>query len=322
MEQAADQVRAMLDEARRDAQTDRRRDHQEGPGRGRGLPPAGRARHRQARDQALAEIWTKTADLAVTVAGKVLDRELGDDDHRRLVEVAIDRAARRPNGQRGPRMSTGPQTRDNAPRSRPATRSSTRPPPSWPAPTPRPCSTPPSKEGQADAVVDELEELHRRRLAGPARFADLLTSPASGHEEKDRLLDRDLRGPGPAVVVRFLRVLNRHGRLDLLRPIVRQARERRGPPPEPPSGRRSARPCRSTRASRRPSRAARPDARRREPVVRFEVDPSLIGGLVVQVGDDVYDASVRSQLERLRREIVQVRIREVRKRLAATSVAE
>jgi F-type H+-transporting ATPase subunit b len=41
-----------------------------------------------ARDQALGEIWTKTADLAVSVAGKVLSRSIGEDDHRRLVELA------------------------------------------------------------------------------------------------------------------------------------------------------------------------------------------------------------------------------------------
>jgi F-type H+-transporting ATPase subunit delta len=36
------------------------------------------------------------------------------------------------------------------------------------------------------------------------------------------------------------------------------------------------------------------------PVLRVEVDPALIGGLVVQVGDDVYDASIRTHLARLR----------------------
>ncbi len=42
-----------------------------------------------AKDQALMEIWSSTADLAVSVAGKVLSRELGDADHKRLVEMAM-----------------------------------------------------------------------------------------------------------------------------------------------------------------------------------------------------------------------------------------
>ncbi len=43
----------------------------------------------QARDQALGEIWTRTADLAVSVAGKVLSRELGPEEHRRMVGTAM-----------------------------------------------------------------------------------------------------------------------------------------------------------------------------------------------------------------------------------------
>ncbi len=42
-----------------------------------------------ARDQALAEIWEKTADMAVSVAGRVLSKELTDADHKRLVASAI-----------------------------------------------------------------------------------------------------------------------------------------------------------------------------------------------------------------------------------------
>ena len=36
----------------------------------------------------------------------------------------------------------------------------------------------------------------------------------------------------------------------------------------------------------------------------FEVDPSLIGGFVVQVGDYMLDASVRNQIETIRRQFV------------------
>lgn len=88
MEQAAEQVRALIDQARRDAtavadQISRK-----------AQADADAARERAerdiatARDQALLDIYSKAADLAVTVAGKVLKRELNESDHRRLVEVA------------------------------------------------------------------------------------------------------------------------------------------------------------------------------------------------------------------------------------------
>lgn len=89
MAAAGDQVRALLDEARKEAAATAdsivRKAQQE----------AESARQRAereiggARDQALMEIWSKTADLAVSVAGRVLAKELNESDHRRLVEVAL-----------------------------------------------------------------------------------------------------------------------------------------------------------------------------------------------------------------------------------------
>ena len=38
---------------------------------------------------------------------------------------------------------------------------------------------------------------------------------------------------------------------------------------------------------------------------RFEVDPSLIGGVLARIGSTVYDGSIRGQLDNLRRQIAQ-----------------
>ena len=54
-----------------------------------------------ARDQALSEIWTKTTDLAVSVAGKVLSKNLDGDEHRRLIESAMSELPASANGQGG-----------------------------------------------------------------------------------------------------------------------------------------------------------------------------------------------------------------------------
>ena len=50
------------------------------------------------------------------------------------------------------------------------------------------------------------------------------------------------------------------------------------------------------------------------PVITLEVDPSLIGGLVVQVGDEVYDASVRTRLEQLRGRLIERKTHEIQSR--------
>lgn len=178
-----------------------------------------------------------------------------------------------------------------------------------------------AKDGQAEAVVGELEEVLDDVLRPNPGFAALLTGPAMGAEQKDALLVRLFEGRARPVVTRFLRVLNRHGRLDLLETIVRQARaeiDRRH------NRRRvhvrTAAPLDEGHQAALHDRLGR--MLRAEPVIEYAVDPELIGGLVVQVGDEVYDASVRSQLERMRREIVEGRVHEVRRRFAATAIAE
>jgi F-type H+-transporting ATPase subunit b len=88
MAQAADQVRALLDEARRDAEANAQTIVQRAQAEAEDSRNRARREIETARDQALVEIWTRSADLAVSVAGKVLARELTPDDQRRLVEAA------------------------------------------------------------------------------------------------------------------------------------------------------------------------------------------------------------------------------------------
>jgi len=89
MAATADEVRALIEEARRDAQAAgdeiiRKAQAEAEASRDRAQREIG-----VARDQALVEIWSKTADLAVSVAGRVLARELNESDHRRLIETAM-----------------------------------------------------------------------------------------------------------------------------------------------------------------------------------------------------------------------------------------
>jgi F-type H+-transporting ATPase subunit b len=98
MAETSDQIRALIEKAHKDAEATAndilRKAQEEGEA----------ARHRaereigNAKDQALIEIWNKSAELAVAVAGKVLSRELNESDHRRLVEVATTELPERPNG--------------------------------------------------------------------------------------------------------------------------------------------------------------------------------------------------------------------------------
>jgi F-type H+-transporting ATPase subunit delta len=167
--------------------------------------------------------------------------------------------------------------------------------------------------GQIDPVLDELDELVADVVLGQPRFGALLASPSLPAAEKDRILTRTFENRAHPLLVRFLRVLNRRGRLGLIGPIARAARA-----------------TWDRRQNRRPvlvrSAVALDDAQRSAlserlarmlsatPMLSYQVDPSLIGGLVVQVGDDVYDASVQSRLQQLRHRLIEGKKYEIQSR--------
>jgi F-type H+-transporting ATPase subunit b len=101
MAQASEQVRALIDAARRDAQSAADDIVHKAQAEAESTRQRAERDIHTARDQALLEIWTKTADLAVTVAGKVLSRQLSPEDQRRLVEVAQAELPASPNGRGG-----------------------------------------------------------------------------------------------------------------------------------------------------------------------------------------------------------------------------
>jgi F-type H+-transporting ATPase subunit b len=89
MDQAYAEIPKMMDEARRDAQNlaeeMRAKANQD--------IQAERARLRReidmARDQALQELWNQAAQLATLISAKAIGRSLSEDDHRRLVDEAL-----------------------------------------------------------------------------------------------------------------------------------------------------------------------------------------------------------------------------------------
>ena len=87
--EATDEVRGMLEEARRDADATRQSIVAEA--RKAADDEKARARHEigLAKDEALAQIADRAGDLAVEVAGKFLREKLGRDDQARLVRDSV-----------------------------------------------------------------------------------------------------------------------------------------------------------------------------------------------------------------------------------------
>jgi F-type H+-transporting ATPase subunit delta len=130
-----------------------------------------------------------------------------------------------------------------------------------------------------------------------------LASGAIGREPKAALIRSTFEGRASELFVNFLFVLNDHERLDLLRPIASAYRQLR----DQQAGLmrvqiRSALPLPEDQRERLRQELRR--SFRKEPLLEAEVDPDLLGGIVVRVDDWLYDGSVRSQLQTIRNQLI------------------
>ena len=96
MAEASEEVRGLLEEARRDAETTKQAIVAEA--RKAAEDERNRAKHeiQLAKDDALSQIAEKAGHLAVEVAGKFLREKLGSDDQARLVRDSVASLSRRP----------------------------------------------------------------------------------------------------------------------------------------------------------------------------------------------------------------------------------
>ena len=152
--------------------------------------------------------------------------------------------------------------------------------------------------GRRREVLAELASLAREVLPKVPEAAVVFSSPKVSIEEKDRIIDRLASGRMEATTSNVLHVLARHGRLGLLGAVV-DAAERLA---EERDGRRqavfkTAVPLDAAEQARIVGQAEQALAAKLVPT--FVVDPAIIGGLVVRVGDTIYDQSVATGLARL-----------------------
>jgi F-type H+-transporting ATPase subunit delta len=160
------------------------------------------------------------------------------------------------------------------------------------------------KAGQADGVIEALDSLVRDLYPAEPGLEAFLSSDAIGRDRKAQVIDRVFQGRSSDLFVNFLQVLNNHERLLLLRPILaalvdlHSERQKRVKVQV-----RSAVPL-SNDERERLIRELRQNTNR-EPILETGVDPDLLGGLVVRVGDWLYDCSVKCRIDSLRNQLIE-----------------
>jgi F-type H+-transporting ATPase subunit delta len=151
---------------------------------------------------------------------------------------------------------------------------------------------------QIDAVGRSLDALGQA-LVDSKDFAELIASPLVSREAAGKAFAALVPGLGiDPITANFLGVLARNGRKRSLRPVIRAfkrlAADHRG---ETTAEVVSARPLADDQmAALKQQLRARAG---REVTIDAEVDPAILGGIVVKLGSQQIDASIRTKLNRL-----------------------
>ena len=154
------------------------------------------------------------------------------------------------------------------------------------------------------AALEELGSFVSDVLKANPEFDHMLRTQELGVDAKLQLIERVVVPRSTAMFGNFIRVVAHHDRLELMPLIhdlaVREAERRLG-----------QRRVKITSASELSSdtleaiRNSVATALQVQPILETQVDPTLLGGMTIRVGDTVYDGSLKTQVKQLR-----VRLRE------------
>lgn len=155
-----------------------------------------------------------------------------------------------------------------------------------------------------DQVVDEFESFVSGVLDKHPALDVAIANPKLSVESKNEMLDRIFKGKMDNTLLTFLKVLGRRQRLGSLRAIQKAASRLA----DETAGR--------VRAVVTVSDQLSADAQRtlteklsaifkKEVRIAVKVDPNILGGLVVRIGDTVFDGSVDGQLKSLHKLVSQ-----------------
>ncbi|MEX0702240.1 MAG: ATP synthase F1 subunit delta [Planctomycetales bacterium] len=161
-----------------------------------------------------------------------------------------------------------------------------------------------------EGALEEFGSFVEEVLAAHPDFADILTSGVVGRDQKVALIDRVVAPFGSELFTNFLRVLARHDRLELLPTILREGRIRH----ELRSGRRRVQVVTAAAvsdATRNRIRDLLAQSLPFEPVIEARTDAGLLGGMIIRVGDTVFDSSLRTRLHELRTRLHQRTLHEI-----------
>ena len=159
------------------------------------------------------------------------------------------------------------------------------------------------KRGQAQEVGRELRELVTEVYAKDPEIEAALSSPVVKRSAKVPVLEHAFKNNASELVFNLLNVLNSKDRLSLVRHV---AAAYRGLVDERAKrvrvSVRSAIPLTDEQTEQ--LKQAIGQATGLDPVIQPTVDETLLGGMIVKLGDQVFDSSVRYRIEAIRNQLL------------------
>ena len=155
----------------------------------------------------------------------------------------------------------------------------------------------------SDHVGEELNGLVGDMFKNAPEIKAALANPVVKGSAKKPVIEAAFRGKVSDLLADFINVLNNKNRLGLLEqvaPAYRNLLDER------------AKRFRVRVKSAVPMTAEQTEHLRqtlghaygREPIIETHVDEALLGGLVVQIGDDLFDSSVRTRVDNIRNQLL------------------
>jgi F-type H+-transporting ATPase subunit delta len=165
------------------------------------------------------------------------------------------------------------------------------------------------RQGEVDEILEQLEQLRSLMDEAPA-LEDFFGTPLVQEETRKAALERVFRGRASDLLVDTLQVMNRKGRLGLTRALVEAYREEY----EVFKGRIDVRVTTAVPLSdslRQRLRVATSEVTGKEAQLVEKVDQSILGGMILRIGDRKIDTSIAKEIRQLSEQMVERASREL-----------
>lgn len=170
-----------------------------------------------------------------------------------------------------------------------------------------------SAGSEADSVADELVELIQVACKQEPNLYPFMASGTIATKTKAEFFEKYFRGKASDTFVNFLQIVNSHGRLEIIHAIAASYRTLLNE-----KNKRVPAVVKSAVALDEPERQAikkqLSDLFHVEPLLEEQVDPELLGGFIVRVGDWQFDGTVKARLNQLKNQLLERSTHEIQGR--------